>query len=771
MEEYGGNIIVEAGLNAENFDAGAAKLENRMKKAAQNVAKAERNIDNLRKKLERLESAKIPTEEYAQMSASVASAEKRLTQLTRRQDEMKAVGTSENSKAWQRVQNEIDRTVKKLENYDAAMQRMEASGTAYTQDSAAIEQTRQKIDEAATTLERYQIEQREAAQAVSEYNAKVGQTSDILQTVSDRMEKFRKRVIGLAKRVFIFTMITKALRAMRSALMSTIGADAQMSNSLAQIRGNLITAFAPIYNFVVPAIRTLLSWIAKLTSAVAVFVNGLFGKTAAQASESAKALYDQAHATAAAGGAAEKAEKQLASFDTINKLSSNANSGGGGGGGAGEMPQFDTSTAGEFEDILNWVKLIGAALLAWKLSDSFLGGIKTFFGLIIAINGAIELAKGVWDAWQNGVDWDNFLQILFGAAELVAGLWIAFGPVGAAIGVVVSGLALLVAGFHDAMENGWNLQNTLMTIGGLLLSGLGIGVLTGSFIPLLIAGIAAVLLAVTVATGHGEELIGGLKEAFSGFVEFLTGVFSGDLEKAFGGIRKIFDGLGKVISSIIDGIRDAFLSLLDFIDEKTDGKLRPAIELIKSLVTWLFDTIKAIVSGAIGEVKDILSNLIKFVTGVFTNDWKMAWEGISSILKNILNGIASIFEGIINLIITGLNWLIRQANKIHFDVPDWVPGFGGKTLGVHIPEISYASLPRLAKGAVIPGGRAFLSVLGDQPVGQTNIETPLETMIDAFRKAGAGKQTIIIKIGDTEFKRFVYDAYNSEARRIGKSYA
>ena len=105
MEEYGGNIIVEAGLNAENFDAGAAKLENRMKKAAQNVAKAERNLDALNKKLRDLQAAKVPTEEFANLTECVASAEKRLTQLTRRQDEMKAVGTSENSKAWQRVQN------------------------------------------------------------------------------------------------------------------------------------------------------------------------------------------------------------------------------------------------------------------------------------------------------------------------------------------------------------------------------------------------------------------------------------------------------------------------------------------------------------------------------------------------------------------------------------------------------------------------------------------------------------------------------------------
>ena len=47
----------------------------------------------------------------------------------------------------------------------------------------------------------------------------------------------------------------------------------------------------------------------------------------------------------------------------------------------------------------------------------------------------------------------------------------------------------------------------------------------------------------------------------------------------------------------------------------------------------------------------------------------------------------------LNLIIRGINSLIRGANKIKFDVPDWVPGIGGKSLGFSIPQI-----PLLAKG-------------------------------------------------------------------------
>lgn len=765
MEEYGGNIIVEAGLNAENFDAGAAKLENRMKKAAKNVAKAERNLDALNKKLRDLQAAKVPTEEFANLTESVASAEKRLTQLTRRQDEMKAVGTNENSKAWQRVQNEIDRTVRKLENYDAAMQRMEASGAAYTQDSAAIEQTRQKIDEAATTLERYQIEQREAAQAVSEYNAQEGQASAVLQTVSDRMEKFRRRVIGLAKRVFVFTMITKALRAMRSALMSTIGADAQMSNSLAQIKGNLITAFAPIYNFVVPAIRTLLSWIAKLTATIATFVNSLFGKTAAQASESAKALYDQAHATAAAGGAAEKAEKQLASFDTINKLSSNENSGGGGGA-SGTSPQFDLENqvdtakiekvAEVVKQIWPYVAAIAAGFAMWKIGKALFGDLNKAKIAAFALAGAVLMVISFIDMLKNGVNGDNLTMYIAGAVLLVGALAVAFGSVGAAIGLAVAGIGLLITGIKDAIANGFSKENFIAISIGILAIVAAIGLAFGGIPALVALAIGAIGLLVGWIVSNWEAVkqwwnntIAALSETWNSFWEEMSLWAKQKLDDIIG----FFTGLGQSVSDIATKIGEFFSNTWNDVKNGANS----AWEGIKSVFGTVADWFEDIFSKAWEKVKNVFSTGGKI------------WSGIKE-------GIENTFRTVVNKIIDGMNkivaWPFNKINSMLNTIKDL--SFLGispfKNLWSYNP-LPVPKIPALAKGAVIPGGRAFLSVLGDQPAGQTNIETPLETMIDAFRKAGAGKQTIIIKIGDTEFKRFVYDAYNSEARRIGKSYA
>jgi len=64
-----------------------------------------------------------------------------------------------------------------------------------------------------------------------------------------------------------------------------------------------------------------------------------------------------------------------------------------------------------------------------------------------------------------------------------------------------------------------------------------------------------------------------------------------------------------------------------------------------------------------------------------------------------------------------------------------------------------------------------MAVLGDQKSG-TNIETPLATMVQAFRQAlgeqrGGTRQPVVFKIGEHELGTLVFDLYNAESARVG----
>lgn len=303
---------------------------------------------------------------------------------------------------------------------------------------------------------------------------------------------------------------------------------------------------------------------------------------------------------------------------------------------------------------------------------------------------------------------------------------------------------MLVTGFHDAMENGWNLQNALLSIAGILATGLGIALITGSWIPLLVAGIASVLLALTIATGHGEELLDGIRTIMEGFVDFFTGIFTGDIEKAIGGVSKIFDGLKTAVFAVIDGIKDTLLSFLTWLDEKTGGKFHGIIEAAKGFVTEFFTSTKETLGNVLDAVKQIFTGVIQFLTGVFTNDWDAAWEGVKNIFKGVWNGVVSLLEGAVNLIVKGVNALISGLNKLHIDIPD-NPFTGPMRLGFNIPSIPEAKIPRLAQGAVIPPNREFMAVLGDQRSG-TNLEAPEDLIRKIVREESGGGNAELVQL-------------------------
>lgn len=586
------------------------------------------------------------------------------------------------------------------------------------------------------------------------------------KNVSDSMNTFSKRVSGLFKRVLVFSLITRALQSLRTWLGKTIMQNEEARAAVARLKAALLTLAQPILQVVIPVFVKLVDILTQVVTAIAKFFGMLSGKSWSAQVAAAKGLNAEKEAIEGVGSAAEDASKSMASFDEINQITSNQASGGGGGAGGAAAtdiaPDFSNLDMAEdkLHDILGLVGAIAAGLLAWKIASMFTNDLSKIAGIALAAAGAFALVYFWLDAWNNGIDLQNFLGMLAGLAALAVGLAIAFGPIAAGIALVVGGLAMLVVGIKDVIENGFNLVNTLTIIAGLLAAGIGISLLTGSWIPLLIAGFVAALVALVSFTGHGEELIEGLKNIIDGFGKFFKGVFTGDLKLAAEGAKQIWEGLKKTWNAIINSIKDAWDMFITWLQSKSP------------MLAAIFQTYGNFISGLFNSIKQWLSGIIEFISGVFTGDWTKAWEGVKDIFKGIWNGIITAVEYAINFIINGINLLISALNTIHFEVPDWVPLIGGRSFGISIPLVSNVALPRLAQGAVIPPNREFLAVLGDQKSG-TNIETPLETMLQAFRQAlsengGSGRSiTVVLEMDKREFARAVYKANNDETQRVG----
>lgn len=302
-------------------------------------------------------------------------------------------------------------------------------------------------------------------------------------SVVNGFQHIERRIIGLAKRVFFFTLITKALRAVRSQVSALIANDTQLSSSLAVVKGNLATAFGTIWVTALPAIRALINFLAKATSYLVAFISWLTGKSFKQGQQAMQSISNAAGNTAGntgkIGKAAKKAAKalnrMLLPFDQMNVLSKdtadNAGGGGsaGGGGGAGGVggaagitwPKEMDRVMAKFEKFKDLILLIGAAFAAWKLTNIIakLLGItdafkkfKLFVGLAALIAGIALLVRGIRDLKKNGPTVENICDIIAGAFLTIGGaILLLTGATG--FGAILIAIGLVVLAFKNLYKN------------------------------------------------------------------------------------------------------------------------------------------------------------------------------------------------------------------------------------------------------------------------------------------------------------------------------
>lgn len=640
-----------------------AKIDN--KSLYDGLKKAAKNISDLNDKISRLGAQKIPLKE-------------KLQRITGELDDAKA--------ALADMRAAPKGTYEKVDIADQAT-RVRLLQAEFNKTANSVESIGDHIRAAEIDLDSAKNRAEEINAQIQEAESGADGFSDAVAGANDRMQKLLGRVEKLAKRVFIFSMITAALRSMRTWLMEIVKSDQEASAAMAQLKGALLTLAQPLVQVIVPAFALLVRVIAAVVTQIARLVAAISGKSLSSAAASAKALNAQTKALKGTGKAAKDAGKSLASFDEINQLSSSSSGAGGGASADAIAPDFSfmDEVDGRLKKIADAVIFIGAGLAAWKLSSllpGMLGTVaKKLAGIALAVGGLMLLWDGLSDAWNNGVDWGNLIEILGGAAAAALGLYLTFGKVGAGIGLIVAGATMVVTAFRDIIDSGVNLKNTLLLIAGIVATGLGFFVLTGSVIPLVIAGIASIVTAILAWTGNLGDFVAGIKQIFSGLAEFIGSVFTGDMDAAF--------------------------------------------------------------------------------------------NGLTNIVKGFANTVLSIVNAIIGVATKALNWIISKLNSISFDIPDWVPGVGGKTFGVNIPMIPDYKIPALAQGAVIPPNREFLAVLGDQRSG-TNIETPLATMVQAFKQALAesgysGSSEAVLVLDRDVLGRVVYQLNKAEGNRIGVS--
>lgn len=679
-------------------------------------------------------------------------------------------------------------------NVSALQKEFDAAADKLDKANEKIRETERRLNaakEKAADLQKQVAGAQKSAQALAT-------TTKALSPAAEKAEKsFNKlvgRIKGLAKRVFIFTIITAALRKIKQYMWSAIQTNDDAMNAVARLKGELRILAQPIVNIAIPAFTALAKIITYTLTGASRLLSLLFGSTYSASKKAAKSLNDQQNAIEGVGSAAKKASKYLAPFDELNTIS--GNDAGGGSESGGNAVNFDSDIGSGVNAVM--ALMTGIALLAIGAILTFSGHVGV--GIAMMVAGALTVygvyASDGGEAAKTLVE-TGLSKILIAIGPMIAILGVVLmltGNIPRGLGLLIAGIALFAVG--EVAEN-WDLLGTnlvgalanmlidispyIALFGAVLLfvpgqQALGIG--------LIIAGIALFAVGEVGAKWEllGTNLTSALTKIFSEISPYIA---------VFGLLLAMVPGMMAVgIGMIVAGSAMFAFSVIapnwDSITQALRGPLGKTLAMIGGFLVVLglmliFSGvgiplgIGMLLAGGVSLAAAIAPNW-DFIRDKIKNVWQKIKEFWNSYIAPVftaawwLNLGKTIMNGLISGIERGINWVLGGVS----DMVNGITGILNKIPGVNIGRVNWGNvhIPRLAQGAVIPANREFLAVLGDQKHG-TNIEAPLDTIKQAVAEVlGQGSDrpiTIIVQMDGKEMFRQMVRENNSQVRMNGKS--
>lgn len=707
------------------------------KDAQKELNKLVKKIDTLNDKIYQKQQDKMPlAKQSAEIAANLDAAKATLDSM----HSGKEFFTADSIKAQ-------ESTVKSLQKeYDAVTAKVEKMDASIRSDTANLDKMKTKAGE--------------LSEKISSTKNGVFGMGEATKKADEYMSRFVNRVKKLALRAFVFTLITRVLSVVRDYVWKVIQVNDEAAKAIGRLKGALLTLAQPILSVIVPAFTALVNILTKVISVIANIVSMLFGTTAKKSEAAAKGLYKEADAIGSVGSAAKEAKGNLASFDEINTISTSSSGGGAAAALADRLsPVFEQFTTDEYKaKIDELTAYLSGALLALGAILCF-SGANIPLGIALMAAGAIGLVTLIKENWNAMSDrlraaLTNVLSVLglfalaIGAILCLSGANIPLG-----IGLMLAGAAML----GTAVALNWNAVNdkTKNTLSALMMA-LGM--------TLLAIGAVLCFSGANLPLGIGLMIAGAASIAASVAMNWNTAP-----EKTKAAIKSLMGSIGVSLIAIGAVLCFSGANLPLGIGMMIAGGAAIAAA---SDLDW---------SALLTKLKEMWQNIKQWwntsVSKFFTADY---WKALGRrIIDGLLSGLKSAWEAVKTWVANAVSWFgkkfVEAQNSIAKSNSGRSGGFGTRSGGFgrpsRAPSISRVSAPALARGAVIPPNKEFLAVLGDQKSG-TNIETPLATMVEAFKQAmaesGGGATTVVIQLDGKEIARSTVKNINNMTRAAGK---
>ena len=329
-----------------------------------------------------------------------------------------------------------------------------------------------------------------------------------------------------------------------------------------------------------------------------------------------------------------------------------------------------------WEGLPEWLQDIALGLASVKIASKGLESLVTVLKSALKSNSGGFLAtfkETITGILKGTKSLDEAVAALVSSLKTTSS---ASGTMIAGIGSIVSGAVVAVVNFFDMLKDGFSWLNEILMVIGIAIAAVG-AIILGA--PATIAGIiaaivAAVATAIVVIKQNWESIKKWFGETCTAIGQFFSELWSGVVQFA----TDAWTNIGTLASNCISGLQNG----------------------------W--------------------SNFRTFILNM--------WNGIVGGVKGCINSIIGCVNGMISGVVAGVNAVSNTLNRIRIDIPDWVPGIGGGTLGFNMPTFSAPQIPYLEEGGILKRGQVgILEGKGGEAVIPLERHTEwINKMADAF---------------------------------------
>lgn len=270
-------------------------------------------------------------------------------------------------------------------------------------------------------------------------------------------------------------------------------------------------------------------------------------------------------------------------------------------------------------------------------------------------------------------------------------------------------------------------------------------------------------------------------------VDKIIEIFGPVLSKLFQGIAEIFGNVVKTIGEKVNALISVFRGVIQFLTGVFSGDWDKAWSGLKKVAQGAWDGLVSGAKGAWNGIKLVFSTLGSYFKSAFKNAWdgvKKVFSTGGKIFDGIKDGIVTAFKAVVNALITGINKVVSLPFEGLNGVLDKIEGIS--ILGVKpfdwlnwrapIPQI-----PHLASGGYVAANTPQLAVIGDNK-HEGEIVAPESKIAEAVAHGFAAVMAqmrgqtnsqsdrpiyLTLKLGEDNFWEGFVDYHNSIVKRTG----